>query len=252
MIKNRHYRSSYQQNKLPKEQMIQIMLPKIKALAINVKATLPKSVEVVDLIQEGLVALVNAFDRYDETKGASFSTFALTRIKGAMYDYLRSLDWLPRKTRHQIKEIERAYFELEAKTGEVPTEEKISEHLNLSLEEVRTTRLDMNCKQLFDLDNYLNPNGTEFTETIVTTDLNPEEKYNEEEKKERLKSFIIQLTEREQLIVSLYYVEELNLKEIAVVLGVTESRISQILSKSLRTLKKWIEESESKEMFARS
>ena len=247
MIKNKRLDSSYKQNRLTKDQLIQMILPKIKALATNVKATLPKSVEVSDLVQEGVVALINAFDRYDESKGASFATFALTRIKGAMYDYLRSIDWLPRKTRHQIKEIEKAYFELEAKNGATPSEEEIADYLELTLEEVRISRMDMNCKQLLDLDNYLNPDETDFTETIVSEELNPEQQFEKDEKRERLKSYIARLSEREQLVISLYYIEELNLKEIALVLGVTESRVSQILSKALRTLKHWIEESETEE-----
>jgi RNA polymerase sigma factor for flagellar operon FliA len=223
------------------------MLPKIKVLAMNVKATLPKSVEVSDLIQEGVVALINAFDRYDETKGASFSTFALTRVKGAMYDYLRNIDWLPRKTRHQIKEIERAYFELEANKGSTPTEEEVAAYLSISIDEVRTSRMDMNCKQLLDLDNYLSPDESEFTDSIVSEEPTPEQHYEREEKKEHLKALISELPEREQLVISLYYTEELNLKEIALILGVTESRVSQVLSKTLRTLKFKIEEAEKEE-----
>jgi len=247
VIKNKRLDSSYSQNRLTKDQLIQMILPKIKALASNVKSTLPKSVEVSDLVQEGVVALINAFDRYDETKGASFTTFALTRVKGAMYDYLRSIDWLPRKTRRQIKEIEKAYFELEAKNGATPTEEEIAEYLKLPLEEVQTTRMDMNCKQILDLDNYLSPDETDFTETIVSEELKPEQQFEKDERRDRLKSFISSLTEREQLAISLYYIEELNLKEIALVFGVTESRVSQIMSKALRTLKHRIEEAEAEE-----
>ena len=247
MIKNNRLDSSYSKNRLTKDQPIQMILPKIKALSSNVKSTLPKGVEVSDLVQEGVVALINAFDRYDETKGASFTTFALTRVKGAMYDYLRSIDWLPRKTRRQIKEIEKAYFELEAKNGATPTEEEIAEYLKLPLEEVQTTRMDMNCKQILDLDNYLSPDETDFTETIVSEELNPEQQFEKDERRDRLKSFISSLTEREQLAISLYYIEELNLKEIALVFGVTESRVSQIMSKALRTLKHRIEEAEAEE-----
>ena len=208
------------QKKMSSTEMIKHFLPRIKAIAISLKSSLPENVELDDLIQEGLIGLLNVRERYDPSRGASFFTFAMKRVRGAMYDYLRKIDWIPRNTRHLMKKVEGAMIELQSEDGEFPSSERIQKHLGLSEKEVTLALNEMSRRQLLNLD--------DFTEFFSSTTNTPEENYFKEELTEQLKEEIKELKERERQILSLYYVEELNFKEIAEILSVTESRISQI------------------------
>lgn len=217
----------YQKN-MSSNEMVKHFLPRIKAIAISLKSSLPENVELDDLIQEGLIGLLNVRDRYDPSRGASFFTFAMKRVRGAMYDYLRKIDWIPRNTRHLIKKVESAMIELQNENGEFPSAERIQNHLGISKKEVSLALNEMSRRQLLNLDGFLSDDADDFTEFFSSKANTPEENYYKEELTEHLKDEIELLKERERQILSLYYVEELNFKEIAEILSVTESRISQI------------------------
>jgi len=226
-----------------KEKLIKTMLPKIKWLAISISRDLPKSVEIDDLVQEGVIGLLNAIENYDPTKRASFTTYAMKRVKGAMYDYLRRIDWMPRGIRKKLKEVEEAILVLEGKLQRIPDDKEIAEYLNMDEKEVKNIKREMARRQIFSLDSYLFDNrGDTLVEYVESDSLNPEEEYESEEIIEALKKAISKLSEREQLVISLYYDEELNFKEIGKILNVSESRISQIHSAALIKIKNYMKE----------
>lgn len=212
------------------EKIAESFLPMVKRIALDIHATLPNNVELDDLIQEGLLALVEAVKRYDPSRGVKLSTFLTLRIKGAMYDYLRRLDWMPRSRRQAVKCVEKALANLPAMDGEVPSDEEIAEYCNISLDAVRKARMDLAARQLLRLDAYMEEHdfpSESTTEGIVYREL----------LREKLEMAIKKLSEREQLVLSLRFEKELSLKEIALVMGVTESRVSQLLSTTLAKLR---------------
>ena len=224
---------------MDKEKVVKEYLPVIKRLALDLKRSLPPNVEVDDLIQEGVLALLSSLERYDPKKGPLHG-YVMTRIKGAMLDYLRKLDWLPRNLRKHMKEVESAMIELETEGKEI-TDEEIAERTGLDVKTVRSVRNEMMRKQLLMLDSYLL--GTD--ETIlegVPSDYNPEEEVMKEELINLVKEAINRLSDREKLILSLRFEKELSLKEIGAVLGVSESRVSQIISVSLAKIRRYLEE----------
>lgn len=211
-----------------KKRMVEQLVPKVKSIALNLMTTLPRNVELNDLIQEGMVALLQSFDRYDPTKGATFFTFSMKRIKGAMYDYLRKIDWLPRTTRQQIKSVERAINELEGELVRLPTYMEIAARAEMTLEEVEATMNEIGRSQILHLDEITQSEEDEYIDYIPSRERSPDEQLVHEQLKKALYEEIKTLGEREQLILSLYYIEELTFKEIGAVLGVSESRVSQL------------------------
>ncbi len=211
-----------------KRKAIEQLLPRVKSVALNLMTTLPRNVELNDLVQEGVIALLQSFDRYDPTKGATFFTFSMKRVKGAMYDYLRKIDWLPRTTRQQVKTVERAMVELEGELGKTPSISEISDRSGMTVEEVETTFNEISRGQILHLDEHTNMDEEEFIDFIPSKEDSPDEHLVRSELKTALYEEIRSLSEREQLILSLYYVEELTFKEIGSILGVSESRISQL------------------------
>jgi len=182
-------------------------------------------VEVDDLIQEGIVAALSSLERYDPSK-ASFTTFIMKRVKGAMYDYLRKIDWMPRNLRKNVKMIERAIYESE----EFPSDEEIARKTGLELKEVVRARNEMMRKQLLMID--------AMEDEIVLKTEGPDENAYRELLVEEMKKAIEKLSDKEKLVLSLRFEKDLSLKEIAKVLDVSESRVSQIISKSLLKIKK--------------
>lgn len=222
--------------KMDKDQIVRNFLPKIKAIAINLLNTLPKSVDLEDLIQEGVIGLLQSYDRYDPTHGATFYTYALTRIRGAMLDYLRKIDWLPKEVRHLIKKYEDFIYKNQ---DENFTDEEIAKKLDISLSDIQKIKYSINKSQILELDNYLLNIGEDFIETKEKNNENdPEIRAYKEILEKELQKQIETLKEKEQLILSLYYEKELTFKEIGEVIGVSESRISQIHSSIIIKLKK--------------
>lgn len=222
--------------KMDKDQLVKNFLPKIKAIAINLLNTLPKSVDLDDLIQEGVIGLLQSYERYDPTNGATFYTYALTRIKGSMLDYLRKIDWLPKEIRHLIKKYEEFIYNHQENNF---TDEEIAKEMGVEITDIQKIKYSINKSQILELDNYLLNIGEDFIEAKEKEyendpEINAYKEILENELKEKIKT----LKEKEQLILSLYYEKELTFKEIGKVIGVSESRISQIHSSILIKLKK--------------
>jgi len=214
---------------MDEEQIVKELLPTVKRIANDLMQHLPKNIEVEDLIQEGVLALILAVRRYDPRRGVNLKTFLVKRIKGAMYDYLRNIDWMPRNLRKNIKEVEKAIYELESKLGRHPTDEEISLYTNLSNEEVVRAKNEMVRKQFLRLDEYLYDTYDSYG-VDVEDSTEPLQVAYREILLEQVTEAIKQLSEREQLVLSLRFEQELSLKEIGLILGVSESRVSQILS----------------------
>ncbi|ACM23849.1 MULTISPECIES: FliA/WhiG family RNA polymerase sigma factor [Thermotoga] len=208
-----------------KERAIKSLLPVIKRIAEDLVQTLPPNVEVEDLIQEGILAALSAFERYDPSK-ASFTTFVIKRVKGAMYDYLRRIDWMPRNLRKNVKLVEKAIHESE----EFPSDEELARKTGLELKEVIRAKNEMMRRQILMID--------AFDEELALKTEGPDETAYREILKEKIKKAIEKLSEKEKLVLSLRFEKELSLKEIARVLGVSESRVSQIVSLALLKIKR--------------
>jgi len=215
------------------EKVAEDFLPMVKRIALDIHATLPHNVELDDLIQEGLLALVDALKRYDPSRGVKLSTFLALRVKGAMYDYLRRLDWMPRSRRHTVKCVEKAIMELSEIENEPPTDEHIAKYCGITADAVKRARMDLAARQLLRLDAYLEDHD-------LPAESSTEETVYREILKEHLELAIRKLSERERLILSLRFEKGLNLREIALVIGVTESRVSQLLSAALAKLRKFL------------
>lgn len=224
---------------IDEEQLVKELLPTVKRIANDLAQHLPKSVEVEDLVQEGVLALISAVRRYDPRRGVNLKTFLMKRIKGAMYDYLRSIDWMPRNLRRTIKEVEKAIYELESRLGRYPTVEEIGLYTNLSNEEVVRAKNEMVRKQFLRLDEYLYDTYDSFS-IDVEDHPEPLQKACKEILLEHVVEAIKKLSEREQLVLSLRFEQELSLKEIGLILGVSESRVSQILTSALIKIKRYL------------
>ncbi len=223
--------------KLDKEKVVREFLPYIKRLANDLKSNLPKNVEVDDLVQEGLLALLQAIERYDPRFGASLKTYAYTRIKGAMLDYLRKIDWLPKNVRHDIKKLEEFIMTFMEKHDRLPTFKEMAEELGTDEETVIGIYSEFSKKQLLEIDKYIFDEENSF-DIVVDESQNVKEKVHRDLLMEILSEAISTLNEKEQQILSLRHEHELSLKEIAEIYGVSESRISQILSVIYVKLKK--------------
>ncbi len=224
---------------IDKEKVVREYLPVIKRVALDLKQSLPPNVEVDDLIQEGVLALLSSLERYDPKKG-SLHNYVMIRIRGAMFDYLRKLDWLPRNLRRHMKDVEEAMLEMEGEGIEI-SDEEISERTGLDVKTVRAVRNEMVRKQILMLDSYLFETDEAYLETIPS-ESNPEEEIMREELINIVKEAISRLRDREKLVLSLRFEKELSLKEIGSILGVSESRVSQIVSIALAKIKRYIKE----------
>ncbi|MEF1174856.1 RNA polymerase sigma factor FliA [Vibrio sinaloensis] len=208
----------------------------VKRIAHHLLGRLPPSVQVEDLIQAGMIGLLEAQKNYDGTKGASFETYAGIRIRGAMLDDIRRGDWVPRSVHKHSREISQAISVLEGELNRDPTDTEVAQHLGLSLTQYHTALTDINCSRLVGIEDLgvsedvITPDGDEEANT-------PFQGVADEYFRKALIDSIKSLPEREALVLSLYYDEELNLKEIGDVIGVSESRVSQILSQSMQRLR---------------
>lgn len=220
-------------------------LPLVKHVLSRISAHLPPHVNRDDLMEAGTIGLINAADRYEPARNVKFHTYALTRIRGAILDALRAEDWLPRSARTDLDEIHAAREELEQKTGRAPTNESIARHLGVNLKKVnRLTRAGEQAS-FHSLDEL--PHGMmedDDANRHATQDMRdlPVERVILEEDKERLAEAIRDLPENERLVISLYYFEQSPLREIAQVLGVTDSRVCQIHRLALRKLQRALAE----------
>jgi RNA polymerase sigma factor FliA len=210
--------------------------------ALKLAVRLPTTIELDDLLQVGYIGLLETIKRYDISQGNAFSTFAIPRIKGAMLDELRSRDWLPRQIRKKIKDVTMAMKELEQKLGYPPNDEQIAEYLQISITEYRKILLDSNCSQIGSFDEIHKKLGDNI-DTLIDCDgdNNPFSTIIDEEIRNTVIRQIENLPEKEKLVLSLYYQEELNLKEIGKVLEISESRVSQLHSQAIKRIQSRID-----------
>ena len=212
--------------------VVEDLLPLVKSIALRIRFKLPDFIELDDLTQAGLIGLLNACQSYDPNQGANFRTYASIRIRGAILDELRRNDWLPRSVQTQLGEVSKAIAKVEAREGRTAQDHEVAEAMNLSLDEYRELTTKLSAARLVYLD--ANPDSADDVPSAATE---PEAEYSEEEQRALLRSGIDMLPEREKLMMSLYYVEELNIREIAAVLEVTEGRVSQLHGQALARLR---------------
>jgi RNA polymerase sigma factor for flagellar operon FliA len=229
-------------DKALRDRLIVTYAPLVKYVAGRLGSGLPTHVDQGDLVSYGLLGLIGAIERYDPERDIKFETYAMARIKGAIIDELRSLDWVPRSVRARAREIERAITELEARLGRAPTDEEIAAKIGISNEELEESLTDISRSSIAALDELWSVSGEGDQISLLDTiedpsGARPAEALDETETKELLADAISRLPEREKLVVTLYYYEELTLREIGEVLGVTESRVSQLHTKAVLRLK---------------
>jgi RNA polymerase sigma factor for flagellar operon FliA len=221
-----------------KEQYVVQYAPLVKRIAHHLVARLPSSVEVDDLIQAGLIGLLDAVGHYDQSQGAQFETYATQRIRGAMLDELREADWAPRSARKCMRTIEAAIHKLEQKLGRQPGEQELANELKVPLAEFQHMLQDARGHQLVYYEDFQAEGEDDFLERHSADQRpGPLGQIENGDFRAALVEAIKVLPEREQLLMSLYYEEELNLKEIGAVLGVTESRVSQLHSQAVARLR---------------
>jgi RNA polymerase sigma factor FliA len=226
-----------------RERLVVAYSPLVKYVAGRTAAGLPPHVEEADLVSYGLVGLISAIERFDISREIKFETYAITRIKGSIIDELRALDWVPRSVRSRARDIERAIGELERKLHRAPTDEEIAEKLGMTTDELDESLSEIGRSSIAALDELWTISSTggdqvALIDTIEDTQgPEPQAELAQTELKEALGEAIARLPEREKLVVTLYYYEELTLREIGEVLGVTESRVSQLHTKAILRLK---------------
>jgi RNA polymerase sigma factor FliA len=225
-----------------RDRLILTYAPLVKYVAGRLGSGLPAHVDEGDLVSYGLLGLIGAIERFEPSREIKFETYAVTRIKGSIIDELRSMDWVPRSVRARARDIERAIGRLEAKHRRAPNDEEIAAHLGISEEEFQDSLVEISRSSIAALDElWVGSTGGEpvpLIATIADPDApEPQSEMAQTELKEALGEAIARLPEREKLVVTLYYYEELTLREIGEVLGVTESRVSQLHTKAVLRLK---------------
>lgn len=218
--------------------------PLVKKLAHMMRARLPSSVEVDDLIQAGMIGLLDAASRYEEMHGAQFETYAMQRIRGAMLDELRSNDWMPRGMRQNMRKIEDAIHALQQRLGRPPNESEVARELNLSVKAYQELLSDGAGHQLIYYEDFFDAESSEHFLDRHTTDVaeDPLQTLMDSGFRQAVIDAIDALPEREKLLMGLYYEQEMNLKEIGAVMGVTESRVSQLHSQAIARMRARLKE----------
>jgi RNA polymerase sigma factor for flagellar operon FliA len=226
-----------------RERLILHYAPLVKYVAGRVGVGLPPNIEQADLVSYGIFGLIDAIEKFDLSRAIKFETYAISRIKGAIIDELRSIDWIPRSIRSKAREVERAYAALEAKLHRTPTEPEVAAELGIGLDELHSIFGQVSFVNVLALDELLNVNGEKgdkvsLVDTLEDTRVeDPVRAFESQETKHLLARAINLLPEREKIVVTLYYYEGLTLAEIGQVLGVTESRICQMHTKAVLQLR---------------
>ena len=235
----REYRRT--RSKALRDRLILNYAPLVKYVAGRLGSGLPAHVDDDDLASYGLLGLIGAIERYDPERDVKFETYAIARIKGSIIDELRSMDWVPRSVRSRARDIERAIAELEARLGRAPSDEEIAKRLGVSEDDLNGSLSEISRTSIAALDELWTVSGGDqiaLIDTIEDTEgPNPQASLAESETRDLIGEAIAGLPEREKLVVTLYYYEELTLREIGEVLGVTESRVSQLHTKAILRLK---------------
>ena len=226
-----------------REQLVLAYSPLVKFVAGRMASGLPAHIEEGDLIAYGLLGLIGAIERFDLGREIKFETYAVSRIKGSIIDELRSLDWVPRSVRAKARDIEAAQSKLERELGRTPTDEEVANKLEMSMDEFQESLLQISNSSVIALDELwavsdASGDQVSLLDTIKDPSaVDPARELGVSELKDRLAHAISKLPEREKLVIALYYYENLTLREIGEVLGVTESRVSQLHTKAVLRLK---------------
>ena len=226
-----------------RERLILHYSPLVKFVAGRVAAGLPQSIEQSDLVSYGIFGLIDAIDKFDPGRGFKFETYAISRIKGAIIDELRSIDWVPRSVRAKARAIERAYSKLENELKRSPEDNEVAAELEMSHGELAQTLSQISFTGLVALDDLLAASSGDRTgsatvgDTIADRQHDPVEAFESDEMKHLLADAINRMPDRERLVLTLYYYEGLTLAEIGGILGVTESRVCQIHTKAILQLR---------------
>ena len=221
--------------KIDHQALIEQYLPMVRRQALALQVRLPASIELDDLIQAGMLGLLDSMSRFDANAGASFATFASQRVRGAMIDELRSRDWLPRSVRRNARAMDASVRKLEQQLFRAPSESEIAADMGMSLEEYRQLLSDTNNGYLLPFEEMVDESGE--PESDDENFVKPFDALLDQQQRTRLVAAIDELPEREKLVMALYYDEELNLKEIGAVLGVSESRACQIHGQAVGRLR---------------
>jgi RNA polymerase sigma factor for flagellar operon FliA len=223
---------------LDRDQLVTQYAPLVKRIAYHLMAKLPASVQVDDIIQNGMIGLLDAISRYEEGLGAQFETYAVQRIRGAMLDGLRENDWLPRSLRRDMRRIEGAIHELEQQHGRPPTERELAGALGMELAEYQKMLQDARGHQLVYFEDFTEGSDDDFLERHAAGhEGDPLDALLDQNMRDILVQAVDDLPEREKMVMGLYYEEDLNLREIGEVLGVSESRICQLHSQAVARLR---------------
>lgn len=224
-----------------KEQCLKEYAPLVKRIAHHLMARLPGSVMVDDIIQAGMIGLLEAAGRYDELRGAQFETYAAQRIRGAMLDELRNADWLPRSLRRDMRRIEAAMSKLQQRLGRSPSEMEIAQELDMPLTEYQQMLFESRGAQLVYYEDFQNENEEDFFERYdFDSDADPLELLQDENFRAALIQAIENLPERERMLMGMHYEQEMNLREIGEVMGVSESRVCQLHGQAVARLRSYL------------
>lgn len=226
-----------------REQLIAEYAQLVKLVAGRLSMYLGYNVEYDDLVGYGIFGLIDAIDKFDYSKNVKFESYASLRIRGAILDQIRKMDWLPRSIRQKQKKIDAAMSKIETEKGHVATDEEIGEELEITVDELNSWQGQTKASNLISLDEYTETGSEAKIESVTNTHFDqPEEVLEKEELKIKLTEAINSLTEKERNVITLYYYEEMTLKEISLVLNVSESRVSQLHTKALGRMRKTLGE----------
>lgn len=223
---------------IDRDQLVQRFAPLVKRIAYHLMARLPSSVLVDDLIQNGMMGLLEAMSRFESGMGAQFETYATQRIRGAMLDGLRENDWLPRNLRRDFRRIEMAITKLEQENGRSPSETELAAAMGMPLADYQRMLQDARGHQLISFEDLVGDGDEDYLERHLADGSSEPLKLLEEDGLHRiLTQGIEMLPERERLMMALYYEQDLNLREIGEIMGVTESRVCQLHSQAVARLR---------------
>jgi len=221
-----------------KEDFVDEFAPLVKRIAYHMMAKLPASVQVDDLIQAGMIGLLDAISRYEGSYGRQFESYASQRIRGSILDELREADWLPRSIRKKMRQIEVAVAKLEQQNGCAPSEQELAEELEMSLDEYHSTLQSARGAQLIYYEDYQQDDEEPFLDRLMVDDENnPLNTLVDESMRKSLIDAIDNLPPREKLVMGMHYEQEMNLREIGEVLGVSESRVCQLHTQAIARLR---------------
>jgi RNA polymerase sigma factor for flagellar operon FliA len=234
---------AYAQTRDPalREELLTRYLPLVKRIASHLLGSLPRSVRLQDLFSSGVMGLLSCLDNYNPELGIKFESYASNRIRGAMMDGLRELDWVPRSVRQKARQVEKTFEGLTYRLGRIPSDEEAAREMKLPMEDYYRLLEEVNITTLLSLDDtFWNSRGDKSSLSDLATDERekaPDEQVEEAELRERMVELLKELPEQEKLVVALYYYEELTLKEIGEIMGLTESRVSQIHTRAILDLR---------------